>query len=369
MEYIMDLFNKNKIFTVTDSQYWYACAQSHKQIEKYDDYFALITMAANLDHPAAMADLMNDYYKKLHLKQNHSIMLKFYELTKSYPSSANYLGYMHKKGLGVKKSFEQAIKYYESADIENNTNAMVGLGIIISYEDSEFNDSDRGCELLYKAYKQGNINANFYCADAFQYHDFTKYADFTYVNMLQIYEDEIKAGNTGAMCETAKIYYENSDPLVHKTAHRLCKRAGENGNGYGYSLYALNIEEKNTDKAYAFYIKGVELGCHSAHMWICDLAIDYSMYKNNLWDYCISSGNTKLLKMFKDKSDTSDKYIELYTKNIDLTNLNKKLAEKNKKLVEENEKLAERNKILIDENIHLINKIIMIERENIDRKN
>uniref|UniRef100_A0A6C0CBS2 Sel1 repeat family protein n=1 Tax=viral metagenome TaxID=1070528 RepID=A0A6C0CBS2_9ZZZZ len=357
MESIIILINEFTASEFTNAKNWYEEAFSFKNAEKYDDYFAYMTMSANSGYKPAIKELTNDYYKKLHLKQNHQKMLQFYSVFSIYPHSANYLAYMHKKGFVVQKDLKRAIELYESADIENNTNAMVGLGIILTYEDSEFNDHKRGDELLYKAYKEGNMNANFYCANSYQYGGLTIYPDFTRAMMLHIYNDEINEGNTNAMCEMAKIINQNKDTSHQEAVLRLCKQAGDDGNGYGYSLYALYIQDKNTEEAYDFYIKGIELGDHSSHIWVCELAIKHSEYENVLLDYAINNKNDKLFQMFKTKANLSDGYIASYVEVHEL-------RIKNQQLLEENERLAKENKVLNGENIRLIKENIIIKENN-----
>jgi hypothetical protein len=345
----------------------YNHASLYKQEKNYDGYFALITMSANLNYDKAITELTNSYYKKLHLKQDHTKMLQFYEHTETWPHSANYLGYMYKKGLGVEKDFEKAIWCYKSADIENNTNAMIGLGIIFAYEECQFNDYQRGGDLLYNAYKRGNINANFFCANSFQYGGLQKYPDFTKTDMFNIYDDEIKVGNTNAMCEMAKLLngHVDNNALYHKTAKGLCKLAGDNGDGYGYALYALYIQDKNFDKAYLFYIKGVELGDHSARRWLCDLVVEHPTYENKLLAYCVDNKNDKLLQIYKNKADLTNEFVTLYMQMRDLCNKNQQLIEDNQKLASENKKFAYKNKKLSNQNIQLIKENIILKDKNV----
>ena len=137
----------------------YEKALEFKKINDIDNYYIYMTMSANYNYKLAEDELENDYKLKLHVKQNHSNTIKFYEVTKNYSYSANYFGYMYDSGQDITQDYSKAIELYEVAIAKGNAYAMSNLGIIYGNGEGVIQDHNKAKELYERAILKGNSTA------------------------------------------------------------------------------------------------------------------------------------------------------------------------------------------------------------------
>jgi len=341
----MNNFDANFLLTLKTPQAYYDEAQTYKKINDWDNYFVALVLADNYGHKIANLEMQQNYYTKLVLKQDHEKTYPYYNATRGYAGAATYLGYMFSNGINVTKNLTTASKMYSSCVSRGNTDAMVGLATILLDVNNDDRDPVQGMKYLYNAYRAENVNAYYHCANAYQYEGFgDKYPDFTYSHMIQIYYKEVNAGNTDAMCDLGKILDKKGE---REMALRLYKRAGDDGDKYGYALYALSIETKKPDKAFDYYVKGIEH--RHAKIWMCDLVKNVARLEGKFFDYCVETANHELLKLYKDKYDVDDARIDLHLKQKECDKLKKEIND----LTIRNTKLSEENNILLKDNLGL----------------
>ena len=176
----------------------YTKAVTYKQNGDINNYCMYMTMAANYDHELAKQDLDDDYHNDLvHLKQNYSITLQFYEATKDYGYSANYLGYIYGHGnSGTNKNTDTANKLYELGVIFGNMYAMANLGL--SYAGK---DNAKAKELYELAANKGNCRAMNLLGNMY-------YKDKNYIKARELYEKAMRVDKGTAMQNLEKLYLE-----------------------------------------------------------------------------------------------------------------------------------------------------------------
>lgn len=360
----MNNFDANFLLTLKTPQAYYDEAQTYKKINDWDNYFVALVLADNYGYNIAKLEMQQNYYTKLVLKQNHEKTYPYYDAMRDY-AGATHLGYMFSNGIYVTKNLTTAIKMYSYGASRGNTDAMVGLATILLDVNNDDRDPVQGMKYLYNAYHANNINAYYHCAKAYQYEGFgDKYPDFTYSHMIQIYYNEVNVGNTDAMCDLGKILDKKGE---REMALRLYKRAGDEGDKYGYALYALSIENEKPDKAFYYYAKGIEH--RHAKIWMCDMVKNVARLEGKFFDYCVEAANHELLKLYKDKYDIDDARIDLHLIQKECDKLKKEiddLAVRNAKLSEENNVLLKDNVDLKIENASLTNQKSRLIKQNIN---
>lgn len=363
----MNNFDAKFVHTLKTPQAYYDEAQTYKKISDWDNYFVALILADSYGHKIANLEMQQNYYTKLVLKQDHKKTYPYYNAMHSH-SSATYLGYMFSNGIHVTKNLTTAHKMYDYSAARGDTDAMVGLATILLDVNNNDRDPVQGMKFLYGAYLADNVNAHYHCANAYQYEGFgDKYPTFTYSDMIRIYYKEVGAGNTDAMCNLGKILDQKGE---HKMARRLYKRAGNEGDKYGYALCALSIENKNPDKAFDYYMKAIEH--RHAKIWTCDLVKNVARLEGKFLDYCIGMPNNELLKLYKDKYDVNSERINLYLKLQECDRLKKEIDDltvRNTKLSEENNMLLKANVGLKMENTVLANQKDALVKKNIKLQN
>ena len=149
-------------------------SQIFKRLNDYDNYWIYLTMSANYNYERAQSELDTDLCKtELHLKQNHLATIKFYEATKEYHFSKDYLNYMHESVESiiqqridnidecVKQEYSKQKESYEKAIEQGDINAMNDLAIM--YRDGApgiRKDRAKALELFKLAGDKGNIKAS-----------------------------------------------------------------------------------------------------------------------------------------------------------------------------------------------------------------
>jgi TPR repeat protein len=187
----MDTNTINSIINL-ESNELYEKAMAFKENKDYSNYAVYLTMAANKDYGIAIEECMEDYHNDtVHLKQNFTHTHPFYEATKDYGYSLNYLGYIYNGGHSVIKSKDKANEYYELAIKKGNHVAMYNLGIDTS-------DKKRQKELYALAVEKGNCRAM--------------------TNLGKIYFKGCAAANIDKDIDKAKTLYEGAMKYDRDTA-------------------------------------------------------------------------------------------------------------------------------------------------------
>lgn len=117
-------------------------------------YFMNLTQSANLGYKDAIILLNREYLEHTDGDQifNDQLII-FYKKTANMllNYSLNYLGYMHKKGKGVKQDNKKAKELYERAIEKGNAFAMSNLAYMYRYGEGVEQNCDKAMELYYKA--------------------------------------------------------------------------------------------------------------------------------------------------------------------------------------------------------------------------
>jgi TPR repeat protein len=133
---------------------------------------------------------MKDKIKQLHINEKNEYMYSEYRIGKYHyigkdikkevialkndsdkgDSDAQYaLGICYHRGFGVIPSIPEAVKLYELAGNQGNSDAQVALAMILHYDelDVSYNNIEKAYELYCKASKNGNICAMVQLADLY----------------------------------------------------------------------------------------------------------------------------------------------------------------------------------------------------------
>ena len=135
-----------------------------------NNYCIYMTMSANLDYVPAKEHLHFDYHNdRIHLQQDHMKTRPFYEQTKNFGYSANYLGYMYANGnLALNKDTDKEVELYGLAIEKGNIIAMYNIGLhfnrckndeesIKYFQMAADNGNCRAANALGKIYFEGKI--------------------------------------------------------------------------------------------------------------------------------------------------------------------------------------------------------------------
>lgn len=210
----------------------YDRALIYKENKNYDGYCIYIIMSANLNYKLAQSELSDAYNNQsIHLKQNHSVTLKFYEATQQYGYSLHYLGHMYHYGLGVKKDFKKAKELYEKAIDKGNHHAICDMGLMYEKGYGVKQDYIKAKELYEIA---GALNNSSALSNLGILYELNLILSPNYQNnpSKELFEKSIELGNASAMNNLANIYY---------TGHNIAKNIIK-----ARELYEMAIAKGNT---------------------------------------------------------------------------------------------------------------------------
>ena len=282
----------------------YSKAFEFKQINDYNNYYMYMTMAANHGHPETISCLIEDYYQDGNLLQDHIVTFPFYEQTKNFSYSSNYLACMYRDGYGVEQNLQKAIEFYMHAIRKENIIAMHHLARI---------------------YKNGyGVEKN-------------------YQKAIELYTLAIEKGREYSMNNLAKKnMYQNSDRLeqnyqkaIESYTRAIEKRRGSSMNNLAIMYENGNGVEQNYQKAIELYKQAIEKESMHALKNLTTLYRDHQSLFNrkDIIDFFLFKYPDNLETIFNYDSDM----ISCLQENHEL-----------KKCLLENQELKKINKELID---------------------
>lgn len=241
----------------------YRKALPFKKSNDYDNYCIYMIMAANYGYKLAHDDLAQDYSgNELHLKQNYSKTKQFYETTKKYAYSMNYLGYMYNMGFGVERNSDKAKELYEMAIVKDNSFSMHNLAYMYVLGEGISQDYGKAKELFEKAISKDNSNSFVGLALLYKNaHGVTR----DYSKTIELYEMAITKGNSIAMNYLASAYYMGMGvERDHNKAKELFEMAFSKGNlgsiDYLGFIYRDGNDVKDHDRAIELFKIGISRG-------------------------------------------------------------------------------------------------------------
>ena len=133
------------------------------------------------------------------------------------------IGYYYENGLGTDKDINKAIKHYEIAHEQGNTNSTLDLGLIYRNKKNTVYNIDKAIDYLKQAADKGNNEALGFLADAY--------------------------------IHNKKDYKKAYDLLVgaNKDSYSICA-------AYADLLYNGHYVPRDYDEAFKWYMKSFELG-------------------------------------------------------------------------------------------------------------
>ena len=181
----------------------YSKAIKFKQINDYNNYYIYMTMAANYNHSEAINCLMEDYYAKENLKQDHMVTFSFYEQTNDLTYSMNYLANMYKNGNGVEQNYQKAIELYMRANEKGNVCAMNNLAFMYRNGNGVEQNYQKAIELYMRAIEKGNLTSMNNLAHMYQNGNGL---DKNYQKAIELYKQAIEKGSTFALENLTRLY-------------------------------------------------------------------------------------------------------------------------------------------------------------------
>ena len=277
----------------------YSKAMEFKQINDHNNYYMYMTMAANYDHPEAINCLTEGYSQDGNLLQDHIVTFPFYEQTKNFSYSSNYLAFMYRTGTGVKQNNQKAIEFYMRAIEKGNSKSMNNLATMYITGNTVEQNYQKAIELYTRAIEKGNSSSMNNLAHMYQ----NGYGlGQNNQKAIELYMRAIEKGNLTSMNNLARMY--------------------QNGNGL----------DKNYQKAIELYTLAIEKGCTNALANLTDLYRQHisSFNKKDIIDFFLVKYPDSLKIIFNYSSDMILCLQEKYM----MEKANKELEKKNKELTD-----------------------------------
>ena len=250
----------------------YSKAIEFKQINDHNNYYMYMTMAANYDHPEAINCLTEDYSRDENLLQDHIVTFPFYEQTKNFSYSSNYLACMYRDGNGVKQNYQKAIEFYMRAIEKGNSKAMHHLAYMYVRGTGVKQNYKKAIKLYTLAIKKGNSKSMNNLAHMYQSGNGV---ERNYQKAINLYIRAIEKELPASMNNLATMY--------------------RNGNGV----------KQNYQKAVELYTRAIEKGSTSA---LANLTNLYQAHKslfdkNDIIDFFLVKYPDNLKTIFNYNSD------------------------------------------------------------------
>ena len=202
----------------------YSKAIEFKQINNYNNYYMYMTMAANYDHPEAINCLTEDYSQDENLLQDHIVTFPFYEQTKNFNYSVNYLAFIYTIGNGVEQNYQKAIELYTQAIEKGNLSSMYNLAAMYHYGNGVEQNYRKAIELYTQAIEKGKHLCSM-CNLATMYHHGNG-VEQNYQKAIELYTLAIEKGCYSSMNSLAIMYHEgNGVELNYQKAIELYRLA------------------------------------------------------------------------------------------------------------------------------------------------
>ena len=243
------------------AQKLYEKALQFKESKKdYDNYCIYMTMSANYGYKLAEEDLDNDYTgPKLHTKQNYKDTIKFYEETKDYSYSANYLGYIYndESNILMRQDNDKAMELYEIAIKKGNKHAIHNLACMYENPQNVSHNFNKARELFEMSVNKGN---SYSVTSLAQMYSKGKGVDQDHKKAKELYEMGVIRGNFVAIHNLALMYEKGEGVLTNPDkARELYEMAIEKGDMEEVDqltrLYRLTDLKNDKEKVISYYTK------------------------------------------------------------------------------------------------------------------
>ncbi len=199
----------------------------------YDPNYNENTQALKHDAISDQANLGYMYESGIGVKRNFKEAVKWYSKAakQGHAGAQTNLGLMYRDGSGVKKSYKKAVKWFSKAAEQNNPRGQVSLGYMYENGLGVRKDFKKAVKWYRKAAEQGNNDGQANLGIMYQKGLGVEKNGEEAVNWLQ---KAARQGNPRGQANLGYMY-ENGVEVKKdfKEAARLYRKAAEQGNSYG----------------------------------------------------------------------------------------------------------------------------------------